>query len=289
MRSSIWSKRIGIALVLGTISVPAFAQAPADKKAPAKPDAKKVDVGPAITKLKSGDEGQIRAGLDEVRVAGTGGAAAAPAVAEALGKGLSFPLTESAIETLGELESEQGSAVLAQYTVHRNVKLRRAAVKALTRTKGTAAVPALKRALGDADAAVRGTAASGLGTMKAKDAVPDLFVALDHKVNEAASSIGQLCNPDQCNELVKKLGKLPLDILTAGLDQIIFRPEISDDAKIKVIGPIGELGTQEANKFLKDVQGRWPAKGSARVKQAIDEAVKKTGGSNAPSSGGGGK
>jgi len=268
---------LGIVFALATVAGDAGAQ-PAEKK-DAKPPGK-VDVGPAIQKLKSGDEGQIRAGLDEVRLAGPAGASAAPAVAEALGKGLTLPLTQSAIETLGDLEAEAGSAALSHYTVHRNVKVRRAAVKAIARTKGAPAVPALKRSLGDADAVVRGTAASGLGTLKAKDAVPDLFVALDHRVNEAASSIGQLCTPEQCNDLVKKLGKLPLDVLTSGLDQIIFRTDVPDDAKIKVIGPIGELGTQEANKFLKDVQKRWPAKGSARVKQAIDEAVKKTTGSS---------
>ncbi|NVL83615.1 HEAT repeat domain-containing protein, partial [Escherichia coli] len=108
------------------------------------------------------------------------------------------------------------------YTTHRNSKVRRAAVKSLTRTKGAVAGPALKRALSDGDAVVRGTAASGLGALKAKDAVPELFIALDHRVNEAAASIGQLCTMEQCEQLAAKLGKVPFDVVTGGLDQVLF-------------------------------------------------------------------
>jgi len=53
---------------------------------------------------------------------------------------------------------------------------------------------------------------------------------------------------------------------------------MTEDAKIKVIGRIRELGTIESNKFLKDVQKRWPANGSKRVKQSIDQAVIATSG-----------
>jgi HEAT repeat protein len=231
--------------------------------------------------LKSNDEGQIRSGLDEVQKAATGGAAAAPAISEALTRGMSESLTQQAIDTLGAVESPEGSSVLALYATHRNVALRRAAVKALTRTKGAPATSALKKALSDSDAQVRGTSAAGLGALKAKDAVPDLFVALDHKVVEAAVSIGQLCGPDQCDQLSGKLGKMPFDVVMTGLDQVLFRPtaDISDDVKIKVIGKIRELGTAEANKYFKELSTRLPNETSARIKQAIDQAIKATGGS----------
>ena len=261
----------------------AVAQKPAeknDKKPVAAAPAAPVDVKPLVAKLKSGDENQMKEALDEVRVAGPRGAAAAPAVAEVLLRGASLVLTQSAIETLGDLESDTGAPALAQYTTHRNAKVRRAAVKSLTRTKGAAAAPALKHALTDADPVVRGTAASGLGSLKARDAVPELFVALDHRVNEAAASIGQLCNVEQCEQLAAKLGKHPFDVVTGGLDQVLFRPtaEISDDAKLKIIGRIREQGTIEGNKFLRDVQKRWPAGQSPRVRQSIDQAVMATAG-----------
>jgi hypothetical protein len=261
---------------------PADARA-APAKGPAGPAPKSgkpaVDVSPAIKKIESGDEAQIREGLDEVRIAGTGGAAAAPAIATVLAKGTTLALTMSAIETLADIEAESGSAAVSDYVSHRNVKVRRAAAKALARTKGPAAGIALRKALADSDPVVRGTAASSLGALKAKDAVPELFVALDHKVNEAAASIGQLCSPEQCDQLAAKLGKLPFDVVSQALDQILFRTaDMPDDAKIKVIGKIRELGTIEANKFLRDVQKRWPGTGSKRVRQSIDQAVIATSG-----------
>lgn len=272
------SRRVVLALLVSAAGATSAAAQPA-KPAPAKPAAK-IDVTPAVQKLKSGDEGQIRAALDDLRIAGSGAAPAVAAVADALSRGLNETLAQQAIDTLADLESPDGSAILAQYSRHRTVAIRRAAVKALTRTKGPAAAPALRKALGDSDAQVRGTAAAGLGSMKAKDAVPDLFVALDHKVNEAAASIGQLCNADQCDQLATKLGKLPFDVVTSGLDQVLFRPtaEISDDAKIKVLGRLRELGTGEANRFLKDVEKRLPKEASPRIKQAVEQAVKATSG-----------
>jgi HEAT repeat protein len=232
-------------------------------------------------KMKSGDRAQIRAALDDVRMAGKAGAPAVPAIVDALKHGLDVPLTQSAIETLADVESEAASEVLGWYAQHRNPALRRAAVSALPKTRGPAAVRALRGALADQDAAVRGLAATGLGALKAKEAVPDLFVALDHKVAEAASSIGQLCSGGECEKLADKLGQLPFDVVTGGLDQILFRPatEVSDDTKIKVIGRIRELGTGEANKFLREAQKKWPETASKRVKQSLDQAVLATSGS----------
>ena len=238
-------------------------------------------LSPALTqKLKSRDEAQIRSALDELRLAGKPAQSAAPAIAELLEQGTTAPLTEAAIDTLGDLEAESASPAVALYVSHRDVVLRRAAVKALIKTKGAAASKALRRALGDADPMVRGVAATGLGSLKAKDAMADLVVALDRKVAEAAAAIGQVCSAGECDQLTAKLGRLPFDVVTGGLEQVLFRPtsEVTDDEKVKVIGKLRELGTQESNKFLKDVQSRWPKGGSARVKQSIDQAVLATAG-----------
>jgi HEAT repeat protein len=234
----------------------------------------------ALDKLHSGDEATIKSALDDLRMAGKPAAGATPAIAELLNHGLTTDLTVAAIETLGDLESEAASPVLASYAVHRVLPIRQAAVKALAKTRGEAAVAALRHALSDDDPMTRGIAATGLGSLKAKDAVPDLFVALDHHVSEAATSIGELCSPSECDELAGKLGKLPFDVVTGGLDQVLFRPlsEVDDDQKVKMVGRVRELGTAEANRFLKDVQKRWPAAWSPRVKQAIDQGVLATSG-----------
>jgi len=258
----------------------------------AKPKA--VDAGPravplpadAVKRLRSGDLDQIKSALDDVRTSGRTGAPAAPVIAELLERGLPPVLTQAAIDTLADTEAEAGSGALSVYTHHRNVQLRRSAVQALTKTRSAAAVQALRAALSDPDPGVRGLSATGLGNMKAKDAVGDLFVALDHKVDEAAASIGQLCAGSECERLAAKLGTVPFDVVTSGLDQVLFRSasDVSDDLKVKIVGRVRELGTGEANRFLKTVQDKWPKTWSQRVKQSIDQAVLATSGS--PGSGG---
>jgi len=253
----------------------------AQGKPAAKPDAAAAPAvqvpATAAADLKSGDPMKIRGALDAIRMAGKGGAKYAPTIAEVLAKGLTRELTEAAIDTLGDTESDAGSAAIAPYVRHRNVKLRQASVKALSKTKGPAAIKALRTALSDSDPMVRGLSANALGNLKAKEATADLFVALDHRVNEAAAAIGQLCGESECDQLATRLGKVPFDVVTGGLDQVLFRSDLGEDAKIKVIGKVRELGTGEANKFLKDVQKRMQG-ASPRIKQSIDQAIQATGG-----------
>ena len=235
----------------------------------------------ALKRLKSGDLAQIRSALDDVRTSARGGAAAVPAIVDLLKQGLPISLTQAAIETLGDTANEAASEVLGWYAHQRNLGLRRAAVEALGKTRGPIATKTLRASLSDQDPAVRGISATALGGMKAKEAVGDLFVALDHRVEEAAASIGQLCDPTECEHLASKLGSVPFDVMTGGLDQVLLRPpkDVDDDTKIKILGRVRELGTGEANQFLKDVQIKWPARTSPRVKQAIDQAVIATSGS----------
>jgi HEAT repeat protein len=265
-----------------------FAVAPRSEAKPPKRSALDVVALPAdaLKRLQSGDPSQIKSALDDVRMSAKAGASAVPTVAQLLQHGLTPDLTQAAIDAIGDTESEAGSEAVAWYTRDRSAAIRRSAVTVLARTRGPAAVAALRASLSDPDAGVRGLSATGLGSMKAKDAVGDLFAALDHKVAEAAASIGQLCSGAECDRFAGKLGSVAFDIVTGGLDQMLFRPasDVSDDIKIKVVGRLRELGTAEANRFLRDVQGKWPKTWSARVKQAIDQAVLATAAS--PGSGG---
>jgi hypothetical protein len=111
--------------------------------------------------------------------------------------------------------------------------------------------------------------------MKAHEAIGDLFAALDRNVPEAAVSIGMLCADAECDRLAEKLGHLPFDVVTTGLDEVLLRPpsEVTDDLKVKIVGRLRELGTAEVHHFLKRVAARWPARGSKRVRVSIDQGV----------------
>lgn len=234
----------------------------------------------AERRLLSREEAQIRAALDDARMAGPAAKTLASSIAKVLARGLDASLSQAAIETLGDLESDAGTPVLALYAGHRNLTLRRAAVKALARTKGAAAVAALRRALSDADPAVRASAALGLGALDAKDAAPDLLLAVDHRVNEAVVSLGQVCAPELCKKLTERLGKMPLELLGGAIDQILFRANVPAGTKIEIIGKVRDLATIEANKFLREAATRWPAKGDKDVRAALDAAVAATAGAS---------
>jgi HEAT repeat protein len=275
----------------GSVPRDAFASAdPASKRAAPLPVAVLGKV--SLAKLKSSEPTEIKAGLDDARASAKGGLAAVPLIVDLLRKGLPYPLTVAALDALGDIESERASATVAWFVRHRSVEVRRSAVRALAHTGGALAVGALRLALSDGDPRVRGFAAAGLGSLRAKDAVGDLFVALDHRVNEAAVSIGQLCAPSECEALEGRLGRVPFDVVSSGLDPILFRPsgEVSDDAKVKLVGRLRELGTGETNRFLREAVGRWPKTGSARVRQVLEQAVLATTGSptNSPHEAGGG-
>lgn len=256
-------------LAFALVTRGALADGPSPKPAPA------ALMATTVADLKSNDASKLRAALDDVRMGGKANAHLAPTIADLLQRGLPLSLTEAAVTTLGDLENEAGSTVLASYAQHRSLKVRQAAVRSLIKTKGAVAIRALRRGLSDPDPMIRGVAANGLGVLKAKDALLDLSVALDHGINEAAISIGVLCGPAECDALSGRLGKLPFDVVSGGLDQALFRADLAEDSKIKIIGKMRELGTAEANKYLRDAQKRAGSL-SPRLKQAIDQAVSAT-------------
>lgn len=274
--------RLLAVLAVGTGTLLAFPLSSTQAQArPATSKKAKLDLTHLKTELESGDETRIQAALDTIEKSGD--PKAAPLVEALLGRGVRRKTCVRALEVAGSLKQKSSSAAIAPYVRHRRAKIRHAAVRALLKTKGPVAVRVLRHALHSSDAMVRGIAASGLGSLGAKQALPDLFVALDHHVGEAAAAIGQLCEPKDCEKFATRLGKQPFDIMVSGFDQILFRPakEIPDDEKIRIVGRLRELGTAEAGKYLADVAGRWPKGWSKKVKQAIDAAVKATGGGEA--------
>ncbi|MEZ4222418.1 MAG: HEAT repeat domain-containing protein [Polyangiaceae bacterium] len=244
--------------------------------------ASRLDPAKLKAELESRDESRMLAALKHVADAGDAGKPVTPHVEALVRRGASVEVLTLALNVLAGLKQPSSSAAIAPYYRHRVPEVRLAATKALLQTGGPAGIKALRAALRSPDARVRGMAASGLGSLNASEALPDLFAALNHNVGEAATSIGQLCKPVECEKLAGYLGKLPFDVVTSGFDQILFRPEkeMPEEQKIRIVGRLRELGTKDAGNYLADVAERWPKDWSKRVKQAIDAAVKALGGSS---------
>lgn len=272
--------RAAIALALAlpaTHLVPSLAAPSLALAADPKPADPK-EVAELRAKLKSGEQDTILDAL--TAIAEKRDPALAPLVAGVLEGGSTVAVLTLALDTAGRLKTPSLSAAVAPYVRHREKEIRQAAVRALLKTQGPAAAPALRQALRSQDAFIRGMAASGLGSLGATDAVDDLFKALANNVGEAAASIGQLCGPEACERLASLLGKTPFDVITGGLEQALFRPakEVPDETKVKIIVRLREMGTAESRRYLNDVRSRWPQDGSETVRKALDSAVKGSGG-----------
>ena len=268
----------GHCFALTTIANDGFSKPPTKPSEKSKPGATpRADLESLKKRLEGSEEEAIQA-LQSI--AESESTEAGPLVAALLARGGSEKVIQEALTTSGKLKLETLSAPTAPYVLHRSEEIRRQACKTLLKTKGPVAVATLKQALRSPDAVVRGTAATGLGALGARDALGDLFLAFDHAVTEAGAAIGQLCKPDECEKFAERTGRVPFDVMTSGFDQILFRPpsEIPDEAKLLLIGRMREIGTAEVGKYLADVSERWPKEWSKKLKQVIDSAAKASGG-----------
>jgi hypothetical protein len=265
-------------LVLGgTIAVGLLGAAIAMGQAK-KPPAAKLDLKEARASLESNESSRIETALTNIRMAGKdgGGKQATKDIVTRLEKGLPKGLLKMALETLGDLEDPAGVPGCDMYMVHRDSEIRIAALKCLGAAKGPVATKSIRASLGDTDPRVHATAATLLGDVKATEAVPDLIVALDKGVNEAAVSIGMLCSAQngECDQLLNRMKSKPLDVIFSGLQQVLARKDVPDDHKKKVITQVRELSSGKAREFLEGVKKAWPPNGSKPVAEALDKAIK---------------
>jgi len=280
-----WTARAAAACAVAALGLAVFsagdasgAPKPTPSK-PAAPAAGALDLERLRADLESGQPARIRSALQAIDAApAEERASAAPLVGGLLERGASVDLLVLALPVAGRVSDPALGGPVAPYVAHRDASVRKHAVTALTSIKGSDAVRALRRALRSKDPATRGLAASGLGALGAREALPDLFAALDQRVAEAAGAIGQLCDAASCPKLLERLGKIPLEVVLSGFDQLLFRDaaEVPETLKLEVVERLAGLGSRDALTYLAEVRARWPKDGSPKVKQALDAAVRGT-------------
>lgn len=272
---SLWLLGLGVALnmPIGT----SWAQT---SKRKSEQQAEVLDVTETKKNLHSGQESRVLGALDQLKQAPTLGKPLASDVEELLAKGTTLKITLNSLGVLGALGEAKSSRVIAPYVRHRSGPVRQVAANALLQTKGPDAVEALRGALRSSDPEVRDIAARGLGDLKAKEVLPDLFQSLDQRVFAAAVSIGKLCDPSECMKFMEQLKKLQLEVITSGTDHLLFRPasEVDDKTKLAVIEKIAELRTMPATDYLVSVYKRWPKDGSKSLKKELGEVIEDNGG-----------
>jgi hypothetical protein len=236
----------------------------------------KLDLGKIKADLESGDEQRMLRALKQISEAGEAARAAAPHVDAVLRRGASTAIITAALQVAAALGNSSSTSAILPYMRHRSPIMRQAAAKALISTKGPEAAKALRRALRSSDAVLRGIAAGGLGQLGAKEAVGDLFLALERDVKQAAKSIGTLCGPSQCEKLAAQLGKVKIDAILEGFDEILFRPakQVPDETKLAVITRLMTIiGTPAVARYVRETLERWPKDASKDVRDALEAAV----------------
>ena len=258
---------IGLCL---TAAAPVFAAPAKAEKPGAHPG---LNLETTKTALESGDEEKTLAALDEIELSSD--KKAAPLVESLLNRGASSKILVRALGVAGALGQESSSSAVAPYAKHRAAEVRTAATRSLARTKGAVAVKALREALHSSDPSLRSSAANGLGSLGAKDAVPDLFVVLPKETPEAAGAIGTLCSGDDCGKFVALLGKLPFDVMQSGFLPLLLRTDsgVGDKLKLQLIDRLRGLATAKANDLLTSALSSFPANGNPKIKAALDRAL----------------
>ncbi len=271
MRSSSYAKLIALAVAANVNTVSTFAQS-VEQEAN---KAKSVRDRALIAQLMSNDKSEVKAGYQAMHKLGADAKAVVPTANRVLSRGLPTELAMVAMRALAQVGLESSSDPIGRYLRHRSVILRREAARALVKTRGERAKTALVRGLSDRDPDVRTLSATGLGELGATEHVGSLITALDHRVMPAAGAIGQLCNPQECEQFASRLGRIQLGVMAWGFEHILFRDpkQMPDDQKLRTIERIKQLGTDDARNFLNRVLGRWPKEWHGPVRDALEEAV----------------
>lgn len=225
----------------------------------------------ATTALNSGNQGNVEVGIQSLGLISN--KAALEVLVARMRRGLPRDLLVTAIFTVGAMGLPEGGPVLIELTTHRSADVRARAVEMLSALQPPRAVAALISALSDPDPNVRAAAATGLGDLKASEALDKLFQAQDRGVAEASVAIGKVVSARDVPRLLEYLGRTPLRTLAPALKAIIARNDVEESARLQVVARLSELATREVKAFLKEVLDAYGTTLPARVRSALSTAA----------------
>jgi hypothetical protein len=230
-------------------------------------------IASAQQKLESSDPAQVSEALAEL--AAIGGDAAALAVANRLKRGLPPQLTEAAVEALRGLARPNAAPVLLELRYHRRPAVRAGALAALGELKQRSAQPALQAGLDDPSPEVRGSALQALVALGDARALPALFPAAKRGMPGSWEAIGQLATPADFKRLLGQAVSGDVTPLRPALDVLVARPNLSPDAKLKLVQELGKLASFSAHAYLNDWLSGMKSDAPARVRSALVDTLRK--------------
>jgi HEAT repeat protein len=211
--------------------------------------------------------------MAEARPDGETRVAATQAVAKLLERGHTDAVTDRALEALGAFGTPAAGPVLGQYAHHRRVAARARAFTALARVAGSDRTLRELVASGLRDSApeVRAAAARALETLKATEATPVLLKALGRGVPEAAVTIGAIGDSSSLDGYNAYLRQQPLDVMLAGYERYLLRPDLSEKLKLDVIARLEDVSGPAVLRFMSALTRRQQL--PAAVRQAASAST----------------
>ncbi|MBL8680939.1 MAG: HEAT repeat domain-containing protein [Myxococcales bacterium] len=193
-------------------------------------------------------------------------------VVELIRRGNSDRVTDTAIETLGQLARPEAIDELSTLLRHRRVAARAEAVESLAKIQDPRVRGLIESALHDSAPEVRAAAAVALGTIGNRQSVTLLFRAFERGVPEAAAAIGRIGSADDAvsgdaahdsedprrtsrrQTLSMWITHASISVLLSGFEQFLNRRDVPSAVKIKIIE---RLEQRAASAAVRDFLQRW--------------------------------
>lgn len=196
----------------------------------------------------------------------------ARAIATWLRIGQTDVVADHALDALGRLRSREARDVLIAFRLHRRPGARIKAYTALTRIGDARDVSVVAEGLRDSSPAVRGEVSRlllDLPTTPARAAAPDLLLALELGVHEAAAAVGKLGDVASVERFGAQVGRLPIHVLLEGYANYLERADLPDPVKLRIVSTLEEISGGVVKDFLTEALGRPDLRVSAQVRQAM--------------------
>jgi len=230
----------------------------------------------AVRKLGATDPEAVRAGITALRE--LGGDAAQRALIARVRAGLPPALVGTALDALVAMRARRALPVIVELVQHRRPLVRSqalAALAALEQRGARATQTLLLAALEDPSPDVRGAAASALGRVGTKTALPALFAAYDRGVTSALPAIAELAGRESIEPLLARMPQGVVEPVEPALDRLLENGKLATADQISLAERLTKLGTPSARRYLlKWLDRIKSSRSQARVKAELFEALK---------------
>jgi len=223
--------------------------------------------------LQNADPALVGAAVDALGKRGD--RAAVDTLAAFLRSGQPDALADRALLALGATRRPEALAAVAEFTHHRRVSARTSAYTAAAGLTGEAANALLGAGLRDSDAGVRGLCAHELAERGARSQLDLLFRAFARGVPEAAFAVGKLADAASLPRFEQQLGRLPIQVMLAGYEQFLLRPDFDEATKLELVAHLGEVASLTVKRFLEQLLVAHPWARQLRLQRAIADTARR--------------